>query len=304
MLSLSGTYSTQGQLLLQVRGDIYSKSGDYLLKPDVRYMDTRRSTWGLGPVVADQSEYPMDFVLTRIYGTFLRRAGGPLYVGLGLHFDEYAQIFDTRAAAGESTPFTDYSGGALSKTRAVAYSVNVLGETRDNLVNPRGGYYLSALFRNYRESLGSDDDWQEFLTEMRLYTPFPKSRRHILAFWVYSWLTFGPAPYLDLPASGWDTYGRGGRGYLQGRIRGENQIYLEVEYRMELRRDGLLGGVVFMNTTITTPPDERLFSRGDLGAGLGLRIKFNKTSDTNLVIDYGWGREGSHGLTLAMSEAF
>jgi len=304
VISLSGTYSTEGQLLLQARGDIYSKSGDYLLKPDIRYMDTRRSTWGLGPVVADQSEYPMDFVLTRMYATLLRRAGGSLYVGLGLHYDQYGQIVDTRAAAGESTPFTDYSGGAPSRTQSAAYSVNVLGDTRDNLVNPKSGYFLSALFRNYQTGLGSDDNWQEFLTEMRLYTKFPRAQRNILAFWVYSWLTFGHAPYLDLPASGWDTYGRGGRGYLQGRIRGENQIYFEAEYRMELRRDGLLGGVVFFNSTLTTPPEERLFSRGDLAAGLGLRIKFNKNSDTNLVVDYGWGREGSRGLTLAMSEAF
>ena len=33
---------------------------------------------------------------------------------------------------------------------------------------------------------------------MRLYTPFPQSRRHILAFWVYSWLTFGPGGRLAL----------------------------------------------------------------------------------------------------------
>ena len=87
-------------------------------------------------------------------------------------------------------------------------------------------------------------------------------------------------------------------------IRGDNQIYLEAEYRMELRRDGLLGAVVFLNSTHTTTPDKHLFSPGDLGAGLGMRLKFNKKSDTNLVIDYGWGREGARGLTLAMSEAF
>ena len=304
VLSISGTYSTEGQLLAQVRGDVYSRSGGYLLKPDVRYLDTTRSTWGLGPIVPDQSEYPMDFQLLRVYGTLLRRVGGPLYVGMGLHLDQNDHIVDTRAEAGESTPFTEYSGGTPSRTRSVAFSINILGDTRDNLVNPKKGYLLSAYYRGHSKSLGSDEEWQEFLTELRIYTRLPRNNRHILGFWLYNWISFGPAPYLDLPASGWDTYGRGARAYKQGRIRGDNQIYLEGEYRMELRRDGLLGAVVFLNSTHTTTPDSRLFSPGDLGAGIGMRIKFNKKSETNLVIDYGWGREGARGLTLAMSEAF
>jgi len=271
---------------------------------DFRYLDTKRSTWGLGPLAPDQEEYPMEFKLVRTYATLYRRASGPVYIGLGYHYDEFNDIIDSRAQEGEATPFTDYSGGALTSTVASGWSVNVLGDTRDNLVNPSSGYYLSWSFRDYNPNIGSDTRWQEMWVEMRVYPHLPSSSRNVLAFWLYGWLTFGEAPYLNLPSSGWDTYGRGARGYLQGRIRGTDQVYFESEYRRVLTRDGLWGAVAFLNGTSTSLPESGVLGRMDYGGGVGLRIKFNKHTNTNLAIDYGFGRSGSKGLFFGMSEVF
>ncbi len=303
-LSLSGNYSTTGQIQAQVRGDVFSRSGDYLAKLDARYLDTERSTWGLGPMNSNQQEYSMNFKLLRGYFTVYRVTSGPVFVGLGYHYDEFRDIVDQRAELGESTPFTEYSGGAVTRTVASGFLLSVLGDTRDNPVNPSSGYYLSANFDNYTRAAGSDKNWQEMWTEMRVYPHVPKRSQNVLAFWLYTWFTFGPAPYLNLPTNGWDTYGRGARGYLQGRIRGQDQVYLEAEYRWSLRRDGLLGAVVFINSTTTTDPDTQIFGGSDLGGGAGLRIKFNKRANTNLAIDFAWGRQGSRGLFLGMSEVF
>ena len=303
-LAVSANYSSEGQLQAQVRGDMYEAGGNYLAKIDLRYLDTERSTWGLGTITPDQQEYPMEFALWRAYATLYRRASGPVFVGVGYHYDEYQDIVDQRAAAGESTPFSEYSGGVPSLTRASGLSLNVLADTRDNLVNPTGGYYLSWSTRDYPEGLGSDKTWQELLVEMRVYPHVPRRSDNVLAFWLYGWMTFGPAPYLNLPADGWDTYGRGARGYLQGRIRGANQIYFETEYRFGITRDGLLGGVAFFNATMTTDPDTQVFSGSDHAVGVGLRLKFNKHTNTNLAIDHGWGEEGSRGWFLGMAEVF
>ena len=303
-LSVSGNVSTTGQVQAQVRGDLFSLSGEYLMKGDFRYLDTERSTWGLGPLSGLQQEYPMDFTLYRAYATFYRVASGPVFVGIGYHYDEFNEIVDQRAVQGDITPFTTYSGGALTQTVASGVSVNVLGDTRDNLVNPSSGYYLSMSFRNYLKNLGSDTNWQEMWVEMRVYPHVPKRSKNVLAFWLYTWFSFGPAPYLNLPSNGWDTYGRASRGYLQGRIRGANQVYLETEYRWALTRDGLWGAVAFVNLVGTTNPETQVFGKADVGAGLGLRVKFNKRANTNLTIDFGWGRDGSNGLFLGMSEVF
>src|SRR5262249_28011420 len=154
---------------LQVRGDVFSESGNILTKIDTRYLDTNRSTWGLGGINSNQQEFPMSFQLVRLYGTVYRRTSGPVFVGLGYHYDEFMNIEDDRAKKGEVPPFTTYSGTGVSKTVASGVSLNVLGDTRDNLVNPSTGYYLSASFRNYLKSLGSDNNWQEMWLEMRLY---------------------------------------------------------------------------------------------------------------------------------------
>ncbi|HEX5132768.1 MAG TPA: hypothetical protein VFX92_09805 [Candidatus Krumholzibacteria bacterium] len=303
-LSISGNASTTGQIQAQVRGDMFSTSGDFLARMDFRYLDTERSTWGLGPFDGTQTEFPMSFKLMRGYATVYRVASGPVFIGLGYHYDEFNDIVDERADQGELTPFGLYSGDGVSRTVASGLSLNLLGDTRDNLVNPSAGYYLSMSMRNYTKSLGSDKNWQEVWAEMRVYPHVPKTGNNVLAFWLYTWFTFGPAPYLNLPSDGWDTYGRASRGYLQGRIRGGNQIYLESEYRVGLSRDGLWGAVVFANFISTTDPETLTFGKANLGAGVGLRVKFNKRSDTNLTIDHGWGQEGSRGLYLGLSEVF
>jgi hypothetical protein len=303
-LSVSGNYSTTGQLQVQFKGDIFSASSDYLVKADVRYLDTSRSTWGLGPMEPEQQEYPMEFKLVRTYGTLLRRTGGSVYVGFGYHLDDYTDIVDKRAAEGDSTPFTEYSGSGVEKTRASGFSINVLGDTRDDIINPSSGYFVGGFFRDYLTDVGSDRNWQEFWTDVRMYPRVPARSPNVLAFWIYTWMTFGPAPYLNLPAIGWDTYGRGGRGYLQGQIRGPNQTYVECEYRRQLTRDGLLGAVAFVNMTATTSPDNQIFGRVDKGGGVGLRIKLNTRSRTNLAIDRGWGEGGSGGWFLGTTEVF
>jgi len=126
----------------------------------------------------------------------------------------------------------------------------------------------------------------------------------VLAAWNYLWFTFGHSPYLDLPAVGWDTYGRSGRGYVQGHIRGTNQAYLELEYRMQLTRDGLFGAVGFVNFTSTTTLEENIFVNPDLGFGGGLRIKFTKRTRTNLALDAARGQDDKTRFFLALQEAY
>ena len=83
-------------------------------------------------------------------------------------------------------------------------------------------------------------------------------------------------------------------------------MYGELEYRAALTRNGLLGMVAFVNTVTlsNTQTDEKLFDSFAPAGGIGLRLKFNKRSRTNLCIDYGWGRQGSKGLYLGLQEAF
>ena len=116
----------------------------------------------------------------------------------------------------------------------------------------------------------------------------------------------GAAPYLDLPATGMDTYGRTGRGYPRGRFRGERLVYGEVEYRWTATKNGLLGMVAFLNTQTLSNEQagEKLFDSFATGAGVGFRLMLNKRSQTNLCFDIGWGKGGSNAVYFAVQEAF
>jgi hypothetical protein len=117
-------------------------------------------------------------------------------------------------------------------------------------------------------------------------------------------VTGGAPPYLDLPTTGGDV--RSGRGYSEGRYRGEHLVYGEVEYRGALTPNGLLGFVAFLNSSTigSAETGARLFETFAPAAGLGLRVLLNKRSRTNLTTDWGWGKAGSHGFYLGIQEAF
>lgn len=102
------------------------------------------------------------------------------------------------------------------------------------------------------------------------------------------------APYLDLPATGWDTYSVTGRGYIQGRFRGTSLAYAEAEYRFNLTRSRVLGGSV---------REWRVGQRLRAG-GTGIRLCLNKQVGSYLAVDYAWGIQGSQGVFFNLAEVF
>jgi hypothetical protein len=299
------SYSTTQQVSVQFKSDFFTPDNGYDLKGDWRYLDTSQDTYGLGSLVPEQTAYPMGFVMYRFFETAYRHVPEtPFYIGIGYHYSNYQSIVDERADQGERTPYTTYQFGYPKHTTASGISANVLYESRDNTINATRGLYWNASLRGFPTVLGSDDNWQSLWSDLRVYPHVPREGRNVLAFWNYLWFTFGHAPYLDLPAIGWDTYGRGGRGYIQGRIRGRNQMYNEAEYRMALSRNGLWGMVGFASLMATTSAAGSAFGQVDPGGGVGLRVKFNKRTASNLTVDLSWGQSQPGRFFFGMQEVF
>jgi hypothetical protein len=303
--TLAGFYATEGYTSFSFRSNFYLSNNRSLWKGDWRYFDAGQATHGLGPATQGTEQFPMNFVLYRFHQTIYRRTRSrSLYVGLGYFFDRWDEIRDVRAEEGVLTPYVEYTGGSPTRTTSSGLSFEVLHDSRDNAINATHGVYWNAALRTFTTVLGSDDNWQTLWNDVRLYPRFPSGSGNTLAIWSYFWMTFGRAPYLDLPASSWDVNGRASRGYLQGRIRGQNQIYTEVEYRFGLTRDGLLGAVGFLNLMATTMEGTGQFGKLDPGYGVGLRLKFDKRTSTNLAVDYARDRFGDGHLFFGMQEVF
>ena len=154
---------------------------------------------------------------------------------------------------------------------------------------PAGAGSRSSLYLMFFDGfLGGSSNWQQVSYDARSYRRLTRDGRHKLAFWTFGDLvTGGSARDLDLPSTGADTYNRSGRGYPQGRFRGEQMVYGEVEYRWMFMKSGLLGMVAFLNTqTLSDETDnQKLFDHSGPGGGAGLRVALNKRSKTNLCLD-------------------
>ena len=312
-LVASMTFSTKKQTALTDRFTMFAAADRWRLEADHRFQWTSLETHGLGASADTRDGTLADFDFYRLHHTAFYRLRPALYAGVGLYYDNHTNIGprEGEEAAWTESAFVKYSeahGFPLESQAAAGTSFDLLWDSRDNFINADRGWMAKAGYRTlFGGFLGGDSSWQKLTLDARSYVNLSQDRRHKLAFWGYADLvTGGVAPFLDLPSTASDTYGRAARGYAEGQFRGERLAYAEVEYRGTLMRNGLLGMVAFLNTTTVTnlATDERLFDSFASAGGAGLRLLINKRSKTNLCFDVGFGKQGSRGIYLAIQEAF
>ncbi len=80
--------------------------------------------------------------------------------------------------------------------------------------------------------------------------------------------------------------------------------YLETEYRFRITGNELLGGVVFANAETFSDTFRNQLEAIQPAAGISIRLKLNKKSDTNIAIDYGIGTHRSKGVFVNIGEVF
>ncbi|MFY9463988.1 MAG: BamA/TamA family outer membrane protein [Sediminibacterium sp.] len=304
------TVTTKNQVNANFRSNIFLKNDRWILQGDWRWLLFSQPTYGLGVNFSDPLEggavaQDMNFKYARFYENVYRHIKGHWFAGVGLnvdwHYDIRDKALDTVPPGTFLSAHYDYSLSNQLPTNhytSVGLSMNILFDSRDNSVNPQKGHFAQVSFRANREIFGSTRNNNTLYYEYRGYINLAKKRKQsqILGFWTMAqFVTSGKQPYLEMPAISWDMYNRTGRGYVQGRIRGENMWYGESEYRFPVSRNGFLGGVTFVNLTTASNDLKRqlLSDHFAIGYGAGIRLKLSKLNKTNIAIDYGRGQGGS-----------
>jgi len=325
--------TTKSQLIIMLKNNLYTKNNKIFFSGDWRYLIYSQSTYGLGTTSPtggildyqyslfgtetsdDSLIQPMKFNFGRFHQLVSFKIKEGFYAGFGYNYDSYFNIRDEklRLAPGDTFLTSHYAynrhyGFNTNSYMISALNVNLVYDSRDNMINASKGIYALASWRGAFEFLGNKMNGNFFQLEWRSFHGLSKKDpRHLLAFWLMG--NFSPAgefPYLTLPATGYDQYGRSGRGYTQGRFRGANMVYGETEYRFPISRcGGILGGVLFVNATTADNAalSLKLFDSIKPGYGAGLRIMADKRARTNLAVDIGFGQK-SFGFYLAASEVF
>jgi len=297
-------FTQNHQMVAQFASNIWTKNGEYNFNNNWSYLKYPQKDFGLGSNSQLGLLDELDYSYVRMYQSILKRIAPNLYFGPGLNIDYHWNISDTSTKFKPNNGFNQY--GRTNNSNSTGFLLNLLYDNRVNNINPvANSAYFNIVYRNNLTFLGSDLNWQSVIIDYRKYLPFPVGSKNILAFWSYNQLTLnGKPPYLDLPNTANDTYSNFGRGYVQGRFRGDKFLFAESEYRFGITENGFIGGVVFANMqTMSSQPGQPI--QGMLpGYGAGLRIKFNKHSNTSVALDYGFGQGGSRGLFMNLGEVF
>ena len=323
-------YTTKKQWIFSSRSNIFLDENSLILVGDWRYFVTSQPTYGLGSSTPnDPSPNPnqnssfwgaqqMDFRLIRFYETILKRiSDSNFYLGLGYHLDIHSKIDNFFLNEDVIEPILDFAHNQYNESLGFdtdryalsGITLNAVYENRDRAVAPYEKNFALFSYKINPSFLGSDQSSSTLLLDYRHYINLNEQRkRHLVAFWAYgNFLVSGNLPYMNLPSLGWDMFGRTGRGYAQGRFRGENMVYSEVEYRFPLQRSKeTFGGTVFVNANSFSSKynSEKLFEQVNPGYGLGLRVMINKENRTIISADYGFGRSGNSGFYLNINESF
>ncbi|MDW5290611.1 BamA/TamA family outer membrane protein [Formosa sp. PL04] len=333
MISGSAQYTTKNQMLFLMKNSIYSKNNKFFLTGDWRYQIFSQPTYGLGTdapedgildyqynlsgqeTSIDSLAQPLKFNFLRFYQSISYNITRSLYIGAGYYLDSYSNIVDEKLnlTPGDTLLTSNYAyskkyGFNPEKYASSAIGLNMVSDTRDNMINAYKGHYAMISWNSSLKILGSDKSADYFSMEGRFFQPLSKTNpRHLIAFWVMGESSpEGELPYLILPATAYDQRSRSGRGYAQGRFRGNQMMYAETEYRFPISQcSGLWGGVLFANATTANNPtlSVDLFDSIKPGYGFGARLMVDKKSRTNLAMDIGFG-ENSFGFYLSAGETF
>ena len=321
-------YTTKKQWIFSSRSNIFLDENKWILVGDWRYFITSQPTFGLGSSTPnDFAENPnqsgvfwgqqeMDFSLIRFYESVLRRIGDSnFYLGIGYHLDIHSKVesfikdeVDPNLAFAHDV-YNLEKGFDLEKYTLSGFTLNAIMENRDIAVSPYEKNFALVSYKINPTFLGSDQNSSTLILDYRHYFNLSETRkRHLIAVWGFgNFVVSGDVPYMNLPSIGWDMFGRTGRGYAQGRFRGESMVYSEAEYRFPLQRNKeTFGGTVFVNAASfnSKMTGEKIMEQVNPGYGVGFRVMINKENRTTIAADYAFGQKGNSGFYLNVNESF
>ena len=319
--------TTKRLATFEIKNNIFTNNDTYNLQGGIQVGKTVALDYGVGtghmaqgdgsfsfndlPLDNNPDVFSIKFNYLKITERIYRKLFEHIYAGAGVIFDSYSNIDDERKL-GPHLNSHNFRYSRMNNFPTSGYSANGLlfnmeYNSRDHLNQPHSGLYADVVLRLNEQWMGSEHQSAQLKTELRKYWNLSATNsEHLIAFWYWGcYLLNGRLPYLELPGTGSDAANRIGRGYTIGRFKGPSFVYTEAEYRFPLCSSKLFGGVLFANAeTANNKHGVTVGQYIEPGAGVGLRILFNKYSRSNLCIDYGMGNYGSKGIFLGLNEVF
>ncbi|MBY6185772.1 BamA/TamA family outer membrane protein [Marinobacter hydrocarbonoclasticus] len=257
--------------------------------------------WGVGQEAGDAQDASDDTLMRHLSieyrGTLAYRVLPDLYVGPSLNISYFRpDDEELPPSAIEDENFQVYQDRPLS----MGLGLSLQWDTRDVAVNAREGQYLNLEYLLYRQSLGSDNDFDSGLLDYRYYHAFAPGR--VLASYNALQWAEGDVPYYAMPKLGGM---RSMRGIYHGRYRDQYALEHTLEYRHTFRRaDGSLsnhGMVGWAGIGFVAADFSGLYQNALSSFGVGYRYEIQPRM--NVRLDLGISADDK-GFYFNFTEAF
>jgi hypothetical protein len=319
----SASITTKGIIYFYLNHNLFTPGNKFNFQGNLVVAKTVTPDFGFGigrPVVGESPTdsvlgdpahkvYPIHSYYYNIREKVYRNVAKDLFVGAGLSYEirTHINLGDTVDNATPSSVYDNRHGFPKDHYIAGGFLFNIEYITRDNPNRPYKGIYFDAGVRINQTWIGSTKNSVQLTSDFRKYFSLSSSRpEFVLAFWNWgSYLVSGDIPYLELPGTARDGTYRSGRGYTAQYFKGTQFNDTEAELRFPIMNNQFISGVVFGNLQSGNDAHgTKLFQQFQPGYGAGFRVLFNKSTRTNLALDYAWGRFGNKGFFLNLNESF
>lgn len=280
--------STSGSYGLGLNNRTYLKNDKVRLLGEAWISHTPGYYWGIGSQAAENENNKVQYEGQRLQLSpkIAVEVAPNTYAKLGWQWQSFSKVDGVEGDILPSEVADASSSGVL---------VGMEYDTRDFEPNPMRGQFLDVEWIANRDSLGSDEDYDNLVANYRVYQQW--SDTTIIAMEVYSQSIFGDAPWFDYAQLGDD---QRMRGYYQGQYRDKHQLSTQVEIRHTIAgRHGVVG---WLGAGNIAPTYHELFENSWLPTvGVGYRFAFK--ARINVRVDLGVSKD-STGFYFQINEAF
>jgi len=312
---LEAIYTSRGVITAQARHNVFTNENKWNFQGNWQLSKFLINDYGIGTgnkdyITDGDSADLIRFRFIRLSEKVYRKISSHWFAGGGISFDIRNNIHDQQLESYPSSAHLRYSQRNdfdSSKYSANGFFLSFQYNTREHPIRSYGGIYADFNLRINQQWIGSTKNSVQLQYDLRKYFSLSKKNpEHVLALWHWASYTLsGTVPYLELPATGYDTYGRSGRAYTMGRFKGPEYADFEAEWRFPITKNKLLSGVAFVNMQSASDDlTKKIFQYWATAGGGGLRILFNKESRSTICIDYARGSHKSSGFFFGLNEVF
>ncbi|MCD6309540.1 MAG: BamA/TamA family outer membrane protein, partial [Candidatus Eremiobacteraeota bacterium] len=211
-----------------------------------------------------------------------RRYGGSISYGKMLG-EDFRTLLTLRHEHLEITtnPGSEYPVSGLTSGSLNSATLNENYDTRDDVFNPRRGWYINATQQFAGGLLKGDYDYSKYQLETRKYFPINKN---VIALRAWGGTLSDGAPVTEYYyVGGNDTL----RGYRDNLFYGTRMLVFNAEFRFPIGKLKMVSGAIFYDAGNAWKPGERSNLYSDVG--IGIRLVFPTLGLGVIRLDYAKG---------------